>query len=365
MRTLDLRLYFSDMKDPRIDRKKLHSLEDIVFISIAAIICGAEGWNEIEEYGKSKKEWLSTILPLPNGIPTHDTFNRFFAALDPEEFEGRFIKWVQSISAVNKGEVVCIDGKTMRGSRGSGTHSATHIVSAWASDNEAILGQLKVDQKTNEITVIPELLNSLLITGSIITIDAMGCQREIAKQIREKEADYVLGVKENQGELLQNIQDSFRFKTPYEVSEECDCDHGRVETRKCSVICDLDMIEKKEAWKDLKSIIRIESTRFIKATGKQEQQIRYYISSLEVNAAIMNKAIRSHWGIENKVHWVLDVAFHEDMSRKRAGAAAENYSTLNRIALNLLKKDATKIGIHGKRLKAGWDNHAMLGMIKF
>ena len=364
MKKLDIRCYFSDMKDPRIDRCKLHLLEDIVFISIASVLSGAETWNEIEMYGKQKEQWLSSFLSLPNGIPTHDTFNRFFAALEPQEFEKQFIKWVRSISKYIEGEIISIDGKTMRGSKGKGSKSAVHIISAWASENEAILGQLKVDQKSNEITAIPELLDALLLKGCIVTIDAMGCQKKIAKKIIKKEADYILAVKDNQKELHQHVKDSFRFLQPIDVYQDTEFGHGRIENRKCSIIEDLSMIDNKGRWPGLQTIVQIESERIFKATGKTEKETRFYISSLEPVAEKIGTAIRKHWGIENKVHWILDVAFNEDRSRKRIGAAAQNYSTLNRIALNLLKKDNTKIGVKGKRLKAGWCNEFILDLIK-
>ncbi len=362
-RKLDIRCYFSDMKDPRIERCKLHLLEDIVFISIASVLSGAESWNDMELYGKQKEPWLSSILALPHGIPSHDTFNRFFAALDPGEFESGFIRWVKSISEHIKGEVISIDGKTMRGSKTKDFKSATHIVSAWASKNEVILGQIKTDEKSNEITAIPELLDALLLKGNIITIDAMGCQKKIAKKIIKKDADYILAVKGNQKELHQNLKDSFRFLIPVDEYTDTDYGHGRIENRKCTVISDLSMIEDKDNWKGIKTLVRIDSERIMKATGEIEKESRLYISSLEAVAEKIGTSVREHWGIENKVHWILDVAFNEDKSRKRKGAAAQNYSTLNRIALNLLKKDNTKIGIRGKRLKAGWSNEFILKLI--
>lgn len=209
--------YLSGMKDLRIERKKLHQLEDIVFITIAAVISGAESWNEIELFGKQKKPWLSSFLTLPNGIPSHDTFNRFYASLDSVEFEKVFTAWVQSLVSKYPGDIVAIDGKTVRGSRGKGFHSATHIVSAWSNSNQMIIGQVKVEEKSNEITAIPELLDALLIEGSIITIDAMGCQKEIAKNIRSKKAEYILAVKENQPELIDDIRDSFKMLKPEQV----------------------------------------------------------------------------------------------------------------------------------------------------
>lgn len=362
---LNIRQYLSRMKDPRIERKKLHLLEDIVFITIAAVLSGAESWNDIELYGKVKKEWLSSFLVLKHGIPSHDTFNRFYAALDPKEFEECFLLWIKSLTEKYPGDIVSIDGKTMRGSRGAGFNSATHIVSAWSDSNKLVLGQIKTDQKSNEITAIPELLKALLLEGCIVTIDAMGCQKEIARKILTKKADYVLAVKNNQPELMDDIQDSFRILKPNDVFKHIDYDHGRIETRKCFLINDLTLIDKSSSWKSLGSIIKIESERYFKATGKTQTETRYYISSIASNAEKVAIAIRSHWGIENKVHWTLDVAFNEDKSRKRAGNAAHNFTIINRIALNLLKNDDTKIGIRGKRLGAGWSGEFLFKLLKF
>jgi predicted transposase YbfD/YdcC len=277
---------------------------------------------------------------------------------------GRYIQ-VRSLTEKYPGDIVSIDGKTMRGSRGKDFKSATHIVSAWSDSNQLVLGQVKTDQKSNEITAIPELLKTLMLEGCIVTIDAMGCQREIAKKIIVKKSDYVLAVKENQAELLDDIQDSFRILKPDDVFEQIDYGHGRIETRKCSVIFDLSLVEKTSLWKSLNSIIKIESTRIFKATGKTQTETRYYISSLVGDAEKSATAIRSHWGIENKVHWTLDVAFNEDHSRKRAGNAAHNFTIINRIALNILKKDDTKIGIRGKRLGAGWSGEFIFKLLKF
>lgn len=325
MGNANLRSYISLMKDPRINRKKLHQLEDIVFITIAAVLSGAESWNDIELYGNQKKDWLSSFLALPNGIPSHDTFNRFFGALDPMEFEKCFSEWVQSLAKIYPGDVVAIDGKTIRGSRGRGFHSAAHIVSAWSQNNQMILGQIKVDQKSNEITAIPVLLDSLLLEGSIVTIDAMGCQKEIARKIRTKRAEYILAVKENQSELLDDILDSFKMLPSDQTVDHLDFGHGRIENRTCSIITDLSLIEKPQSWKSLSTIIRIESQRYIKSTGVTQSQTRYYISSLDASAEVFQKAIRSHWSIENNLHWSLDVIFNEDANRKRARNAAFNF----------------------------------------
>lgn len=355
--------YFSEMKDPRIERTKRHLFDDIVFIAIASVLSGGDSWNDMEEYGEIKKEWLSSFLELPNGIPSHDTFNRFFSALDAEVFESCFLSWVKSIHQRTHGEVVSIDGKTMRGSRNQGCKTATHIVSAWADKNELILGQIKVEEKSNEITAIPKLLDALLLEGCVITIDAMGCQKSIARKIVSKKADYILSVKENQKDLYEDIQDSFRILPTSDYSEDTDYGHGRIETRKCTTITDLSLVENADKWKGLVSIIRMERERYFKATAKKENETSYYISTLN-EAASISCGVRKHWGIENKVHWVLDVAFNEDLSRKRKGNAAQNYSNLNRIALNLLKKDDAKVGIKSRRKMAGWSNDYLLKLIR-
>ena len=316
--------YLSEMKDPRVERTRYHNLNDIIFITIAAVLSGAETWNEIEFYGEMKQEWLKEVLELPNGIPSHDTFNRLFSALDPVEFERCFLNWIKSVNKTTKGEVISFDGKTIRGSKKIGFKSATHIVSAWADKNEIVLGQIKVDQKSNEITAIPKLLENMLIKDCIVTIDAMGCQKKIAKKIVSQEANYILSVKENQKELFEDIQDSFRVLKPSDISEDIDYGHGRIETRKCSLITDLSLIEETSKWTGLVSIIKIERERYFKATGKKEKEVSYYISSLS-KAKTINDGVRKRWGIENKVHWVLDVAFNEDQSRKRAGNAAQKF----------------------------------------
>jgi predicted transposase YbfD/YdcC len=356
--------YFSELTDPRVERNREHLLEEILLISIAAVLSGAESWNDIADYGEDKQEWLQTFLTLPSGIPSHDTFNRVFAALDPEEMEKGFAAWVASIAKLTAGEVVAIDGKTLCGTREAGKKALVHMVSAWASVNNLVLAQRKVDEKSNEITAIPKLLNALELAGTVVTIDAMGCQREIARCIVEKKADYVLAVKENQPGLLADIKDSFQMLAADAVAEEVDCGHGRVERRNCSVVADLSLLERPFEWASLQALVRIESERFHKTSGKTEREIRYYITSLKPDARRLNGAIRQHWGIENKLHWVLDVGFGEDLDRKRAGHAAQNFSLLNRIALNLLKQEATyKRGIKGKRLKAAWNHPYLLKLL--
>lgn len=356
--------YFAGLTDPRVERTKEHLLEEILFITIAAVLSGAASWNDIADYGESKRDWLGGFLTLPGGIPSHDTFNRVFSALDPVELENCFLGWVKAVAKLSAGEVVSIDGKAIRGSRQAGGKAIVHMVSAWASENNLVLGQRKVDSKSNEITAIPKLLDVLHLQGCVITIDAIGCQKTIANKIVSKQADYILGVKENQGELLENVRDSFQLLPCNSVSQEVDCGHGRVEQRLCSVIADLSMVERVAQWTSLQSLVRVQAERFSKSTGAIERETRYYISSLAPEAARINRAIRQHWHIENKLHWVLDVGFREDQSRKRAGHAAQNFSLINRIALNLLRQDKTsKRGIQGKRLKAGWDNQYLISLL--
>ena len=331
--------FFSELTDPRVDRTKAHMLEDILFIAIASVICGAESWNDMENFGKAKEGWLRTFLRLPEGIPSHDTFNRVFSALNPEELESSFLSWTRSVAELTDNEVVSIDGKSMRGTREHGSKSIVHMVSAWASANHIVLGQLKVDEKSNEITAIPKLLDLLVVKGCIVTIDAMGCQKDIVSVIVEKEANYLIAVKGNQGSLQEQVKDSFRFLPAVSVSEDTDCGHGRVETRRCSIISDLSLIEHREEWKNLRSLIKIETERYDKCRQATLKETRLYISSLEADADLINRSVRSHWGVENSLHWVLDVAFNEDHSRKRAGNAAQNFSLINRIALNLLKNE--------------------------
>ena len=356
--------FFSELTDPRVDRTKAHMLGDILFIAIASVICGAESWNDMENFGKAKEGWLRTFLRLPEGIPSHDTFNRVFSALNPEELESSFLSWTRSVAELTDNEVVSIDGKSMRGTREHGSKSIVHMVSAWASANHIVLGQLKVNEKSNEITAIPKLLDLLVVKGCIVTIDAMGCQKDIVSAIVEKEANYLIAVKGNQGSLQEQVKDSFRFLPAVSVSEDTDCGHGRVETRRCSVISDLSLIEHREEWKNLSSLIKIETERYDKCRQATLKETRLYISSLEADADLINRSVRSHWGVENSLHWVLDVAFNEDHSRKRAGNAAQNFSLINRIALNLLKNEkSAKVGVRGKRLKAGWDNDYLLKIL--
>jgi predicted transposase YbfD/YdcC len=356
--------YFSELRDPRVERTREHLLEEILLMALAAVLSGAGSWNEIEGYCKAKSLWLKSFLKLPGGIPSHDTFNRVISALDPVELEQGFAAWVGSIAKLTAGEVIAIDGKALRGTREPGKATLVHMVSAWASANNLVLAQRRVDEKSNEITAIPKLLEALALSGTVVTIDAMGCQKSIAEKIVARQADYILAVKENQGHLLEEIKDSFRMLPADAVDEEIDCERGRVESRRCSVIADLSLVEKAAEWPSLQGLVRIEAERCHKATGRIERETRFYITSLKPEAERLNRAIRQHWSIENKLHWALDVSFGEDLDRKRAANAAQNFSVLNRIALNLLQQDKiTKLGIKGKRLKAGWDNNYLLQIL--
>jgi len=357
--------FFADLEDPRREKCKKHLLIDIIAISVCGVICGADSWDEIEDYGNVKYDWLKTFLKLPNGIPSHDTFNRVFSSLCPEKFESCFSLWVASISNLLEGDVVAIDGKTIRGAKVNGV-SPIHMVSAWSCENNLVLGQEKVREKSNEITAIPNLIESLALEGAVVTIDAMGCQTDIAEKIVDAQANYTLAVKGNQPELLEHIEDEFRFNKNVETSENIDYGHGRIETRTCKVIADfIHVQEVQEKWINLKSVIKVDSIREFKATQKVESATRYYISSLNQSAERMQQVIRNHWAIENKLHWVLDVAFDEDYDRKRKGHASQNFSLINKIALNLTKQEKTcKLGVKSKRKKAGWDNQYLELLLK-
>lgn len=363
--TKNLRSILAQIDDPRRELTRLHNLNDILLIAIIAVICGADTWNEIEQYALEKEDFLGSFLDLPNGIPSHDTFNRVFSAIDSNQFETCFTEWVLSFTTLLDKEVVAIDGKTIRGAKSNGKKSPIHMVSAWASANNVVLGQEKVSEKSNEITAIPKLLEVLLLKNCIVTIDAMGCQTQIAAKIVSKDADYILAVKENQSQLHQDIEDEFRFGKNIETTTDQELNHGRIETRKCCVINDFKFIKPSNKWKKLSSIVRIESTREFKNANKAiEKATRYYISSIAAKPQDFQKAIRSHWAIENKLHWTLDVAFSEDASRKRIGNAAQNFSILKKIALNLLKKDTTaKVGVKSRRLKAAWSNSYLLKIL--
>lgn len=356
--------HFSEIEDPRGNQGKQHPLISIVVIGICATICGANGWVEIVEFAKGKEQWLGSFLDLPHGIPKEDTFRRLFNAIDPEDFQKRFIGWVNMNSKLSKNNVIAIDGKTMRGSssKKNGT-KPLHIVSAWASDHKISLGQVATDEKSNEITAIPELLKGLCIDGCIVTIDAMGCQVQIAALIVKKGAEYILALKGNQGTLNDDIRLYFEGLTQDELDEldyfeeDVEKDHGRIALRRCWVCQDLDWLEKKDRWASLKAIIRVESER--QEVGSIEtatREYRYYISSLESSAEEILGGIRKHWGIENSLHWVLDIAFSEDATQILTGNGARNLGIFRHVAINLLNQEKTlKRGVKAKRLRAACD----------
>lgn len=360
--TEKIRSIFGQIPDFRRQHKQLYDLESILLIGVISVLCGASSWNEMEDYAHSKEEFLRSFLELPNGIPSHDTFNRVFSNIDSALFESCFIQWVSSLAQLKPREVIAIDGKTIKGAKSSGKKSPVHMVSAWASENNLVLGQIKVTDKSNEITAIPDLLKVLALKDTIVTIDAMGCQKDIAEAIITSQADYILAVKANQGHLHEDIIEEFQADSIVTTHKSTDIGHGRIETRVCSCITDLEFIAQAEDWLGLKTIVKIESTREHKNSDKsKESSTRYYISSLEATAEDFQNAIRSHWSIENKLHWTLDVSFGEDASRKRTQNASQNFSILTKIALNLLKNEKTnKLGVKSKRLKAGWDNHYLI-----
>ncbi len=357
--------YFSKIPDPRLNRNKKHNLTDVIVLSILAVICGAESYDSIEEFGKARIDFLRKVLYLPNGIPSHDTINRVFSLIKPDKFEVVFIEWVDSLrNKTTLKEVIAIDGKTIRGSKDSfHNKSAIHIVSAWASQNGLVLGQRKVDGKSNEITAIPELLEMINIKGSIVTIDAMGTQKNIAKTIIDNEANYILALKGNQSYMKEDVESLCNRSKPDSENEVVEKGHGRIETRNCQVFNKIELLEDKKKWSKLKSVIKITSQREIK--NKITTETRLYISSLKNDAVDFNQYIRQHWSVENNLHWTLDMTFREDEQRKRDKYAAQNFAIVRKIALNLLKKEnSNKISLRTKRLKAGWNNEFLIKILQ-
>lgn len=345
---------FRRLEDPRIERTKDYSLESIIFITICAVVSGSNTWVSIEDFGKTKHQWLSKYIKLPKDkSPCDDVYSDFFKRIDTEKFTECFINWTEQISGLVREDLIAIDGKTLRGSYDrSSCKESIHMISAWSQSNQLVLGQYKTHQKSNEITAIPALLDLLDISGSVISIDAMGCQRTIAKQIINQNADYILGLKGNQEVLLDDTKYSFRDISPCSDNLNITKDHGRIEKRNCSIITNLKHLENRQKWEGLQSIICIQTQREELSTGKISKEKRYYISSLKVDAKKFNQYIRSHWQIENKLHWVLDVTFKEDLNRTRTGHADANFNIIRHIALNILKLDKSKTSLNRKRYKA-------------
>lgn len=358
--------------DPRREHQKFHSLLDILVISICAVICGAEHWTEIEEFGEDKQEWFGSFLELENGIPSHDTFRRVFILLDNGELQELFSDWMSSSVSLGKGSAVNIDGKNLCGSREPGKgKKALNMVSAWASEQSVVLGQVRCAEKSNEITAIPELLKTLDLEGCIVTIDAIGCQKGIVKEIAEKGADYVISLKGNQGKLHQEIKEYLDWgqrigfkEISFDYWQTFEKDHGRIEERRCWVTEEIGWLKEKEAWQNFKSVIMVEAAREVIGGGKTVER-RYFISSLEADAKQSLKAVRGHWAIENQLHWCLDIGFREDDCRVREEKSAENLATLRHIGLNLLKQEKScKLGIKSKRKKAGWNETYLLKVLQ-
>jgi predicted transposase YbfD/YdcC len=363
---LSLIEHFKQLPDPRVNRTKDHDLIDVLVIAICCLLCAGESFNDMEDFGKAKQDWFKTFLGLRNGIPSHDTFNRVFAALDPEKFLECFLAWTQSVREAVEQEIVALDGKALRRAM-SGPKGIKYIVSAWAEGNGLVLGQRKVDDKSNEITAVPQLLRALELSGCIVTLDAMGCQKNIAREIIEADADYVLALKGNQETVHEEVKtflDAVAAEKGTQVArcETVEKDHGRIETRRYYQCAALDWFADRHKWEGLKSVGMVEAIREIGDHRTVER--RYYLSSLPLGVETFARAVRSHWGIENKLHWTMDVSFREDQSRVRTGCAAENLATLRRLALNLLKLEKTKKrGIRGKMLNASWDHPSLLRLL--
>jgi predicted transposase YbfD/YdcC len=353
--------FFEKIQDHR-HHNRLHKLIDVIIIAICGVVAGADTYEQIENFGKKREKWLLKFLELPHGIPSHDTFGRIFERMNPNEFQNSFMGWIAAITEQTKGQVIAIDGKTLRRSHDkSNDKKAIHMISAWASSNQVVLGQLKTEEKSNEITAIPNLLKLLDISGCIITIDAMGTQKKIAKTIIDKGGDYIFALKENhkmlyaETVLFFNKMESMK-KEGYTFDEHTTVNggHGRIETRRSVMTSDIDWLEDKGSWPGLRGIGMVESTREIK--GECSFEKRYYISSIECDAKKFGSSVRDHWGIENSVHWVLDIAFREDESRVRKGSAPENFAAIRHIALNLLRNNKTfKGSMKTKRLNAAMD----------
>ena len=356
--------HFGNLRDPRAAHSIEHKLLDILVISICGTISGANDFTAIAEYGKSKKKWLKTFLELENGIPSADTFERIFARLNPSELQKCFIGWMEAVHKTTDGELINIDGKTLRGAKEAGnSRSLIHMVSVWSATQHLVLGQKKVSEKSNEITAIPPLLEMLAIRGCLVSIDAMGCQTEIATTIIEQGADYVLALKGNQGNLHDDVSQLFTssrsqkfHNIEHQFHSTVEKGHGRIEKRSYWTMGNTEFLIGAEKWTGLKSIGMVESERNV--NGVVSIQQRYYILSIESDVHRFSQSVRSHWSIENQLHWILDVGFDEDASQCCRGYTAENLAVIRHVGINLLSRDKkTKVGVKTKRLKAGWDDN--------
>lgn len=361
--------HFSGITDPRNEHNIRHSFLNIITIAICGVVGGADSWVDIEMFGNAKLNWFETFLEMPHGVPSHDTFGRVFRHIDPEEFQASFQTWTQRIYERTAGEVMAVDGKTLRRSKdGTLGKDAIEMVSVWASENNLVLAQDKIEETTNEITAIPDLLRLLDLEKCVVTIDAIGCQTEIAETILRQGADYVLAVKDNQETLHEDVQAAFertgRFNRP-DYHKTVNKGHGRIEVRECWAISDPDIlahINDYKLWKGLHSLVKVTSER--RRDGEISHTTRYFISSLPADAQRLLHSVRAHWQIENRLHWVLDMAFREDESRVRKNHAPQNLAILRHIALNLLKRETSlKVGVKAKRLRAGWDEQYLLKVL--
>lgn len=368
---ISLTQLFEDMDDPRVVGRCTYPLVEAALIGICAVLCGAETWTEVEEFGESKRAWLAQFLKLEQGIPSHDTFRRVFSLLPAEVLETRFREWVEVNFQVERGQVIAIDGKTVRG---AGLR-ALHLVSAWAHGSGIVLGQRKVDEKSNEITAIPQLLDDLYLAGAIVTLDAMGTQAAIAQKIRDKKADYVLALKGNQGQLHADIQEWFvwadqqQFRDmPHSYAQTVNKNHGRIEIRQCWALSDpkaFEVIRHHDGWADLQSIVRVIRERRPLDNTPVPPETVYFISSLPPDAELLLQVVRAHWSIENNFHWTLDVVFREDDARLRVLNGAENFAILRRFALNLLKRHPAKLSLKRKRFKAALDDSFLTQLLQY
>jgi predicted transposase YbfD/YdcC len=362
--------FFGNLTDPRVERTKRHSLLDIFILALCATLGGANGWVDVERFGKAKLDFFRRFLALPNGIPSHDTFGRLFARLDPAALLTCIQNWLAAFRTVAAREMVAIDGKTLRGSFDTAAgRNPLHLVSAWATEARLVLGQVSVDCKSNEITAIPLLLELLDLKGCIVTIDAMGCQKDIAAAIRDREADYVLTVKDNQPTLHRKLHEAFMAQAEADFTDPMlrrfktvERSHGRQETREYFIVpAPADVIDSGE-WKDVCSIGMVQRTRVV--DGKESEEIVYYLSTLLPKVKTFAQAVRGHWGIENRLHWSLDVTFAEDQSRVRKDHGPANLGMLRRLALSILQQDtSSKDNLRGKRLSAGWDEERLLKIL--